>query len=77
MPVFAAVTATGRVLVVDECRRTGGVSEAIFTALIDAKVQATMARVAGHDVYIPLGGAANLVLVQEADILAAAKALLA
>ncbi len=75
--IVAAVTATGRVLVVDECRRTGGVSEAIFTALIDAKVQATMARVAGHDVYIPLGGAANLVLVQEADILAAAKALLA
>ena len=32
---------------------------------------------AGQDVYIPLGGAANLVLVQEADILAAARALVA
>jgi 2-oxoisovalerate dehydrogenase E1 component len=70
--LVAAACATGRVLVVDECRRTGGVSEAVFTALVDAGVQASMARVAGHDVYIPLGGAANLVLVQEADILAAA-----
>lgn len=74
--IVAAARATGRVLVVDECRRTGGVSEAVFTALIDEGVAASMARVAGHDVYIPLGGAANLVLVQEADILEAAKALL-
>ena len=66
------VGATGRVLVVDECRRTGGLSEAIFTALVDRGVHADMARVAGDDVYIPLGGAANLVLIQEADILAAA-----
>ena len=63
--------ATGRVLVVDECRRTGGVSEAVFTALIDAHADVTMARVAGEDVYIPLGGAANLVLIQEGDIVEA------
>jgi 2-oxoisovalerate dehydrogenase E1 component len=75
--IVAAVRATGRVLVVDECRRTGGVSEAVFAALVDRGVSARMARVAGVDVYIPLGGAANLVLVQEADILAAAKSLLA
>ncbi len=75
--IVEAVQATGRVLVVDECRRTGGVSEAVYTALIDAGVAAKMARVAGHDVYIPLGGAANLVLVQQADIVAAAKVLLA
>jgi 2-oxoisovalerate dehydrogenase E1 component len=67
--------ATGRVLVVDECRSTGGVSEGVFTALVDQGVNAAMARVAGDDVYIPLGAAANLVLVQEADILAAALAL--
>jgi 2-oxoisovalerate dehydrogenase E1 component len=52
------------------------VSEAVFATLIDEAVPATMARVAGHDVYIPLGAAANLVLVQEADILEAARALL-
>ncbi|MDP2316120.1 MAG: thiamine pyrophosphate-dependent enzyme [Pseudomonadota bacterium] len=69
------VRATGRVLVVDECRATGGLSEGIYTALIDAGVDAEMARVAGADVYVPLGGAANLVLVQEAEIVAAALAL--
>ena len=68
-------SATGRVLVVDECRATGGVSEAVYTALIDAGVDAKMARVAGADVYVPLAGAANLVLVQEAEIIAAALAL--
>jgi 2-oxoisovalerate dehydrogenase E1 component len=67
--------ATGRVLVVDECRATGGVSEGIYTALIDAGVDATLRRVAGQDVYIPLGGAANLVLVQEDDIFNAAKSM--
>lgn len=70
--VVREVKASGRVLVVDECRRTGGMSEAIFTALVDRGVKAKMARVAGEDVYIPLGGAANLVLVQEPDIYAAA-----
>ena len=74
--LVAAATATGRVLVVDECRRTGGISEAVYTALVDAGVRVPMARVAGHDVYIPLGGAANLVLVQEDDILAAARTLM-
>lgn len=69
-------TATGRVLVVDECRRTGGVSEAVFAALVDAGADVQMARVAGMDVYIPLGSAANLVLIQEADIVNGALSLL-
>ncbi|MFZ5476014.1 MAG: thiamine pyrophosphate-dependent enzyme [Myxococcota bacterium] len=68
--------ATGNVLVVDECRRTGGVSEAVYTALIDGGYRGGLARVAGEDVYIPLGAAANLVLVQEDDILERARTLL-
>ena len=64
--------ATGKVLVVDECRRTGGISEAIFTLLLERGVKAKVARVAGEDVYIPLAAAANLVLVQERDIYDAA-----
>lgn len=69
--------ATGNVLVVDECRPTGGLSEAIFTALIDAGAGDTrMRRVVGRDVYIPLGAAANLVLVQEKDVVEGALALL-
>jgi 2-oxoisovalerate dehydrogenase E1 component len=66
------VTATGKVLVVDECRESGGVSEAVFAALVDRGVDARMARVAGADTYVPLASAANLVLVQEDEILAAA-----
>jgi 2-oxoisovalerate dehydrogenase E1 component len=74
--MVAAAEATGRVLVVDECRRTGGVAEGVFTALVERCPQVRMARVTGDDTYIPLGGAANLVLVQEDDIEAAARAML-
>ncbi len=66
---------TGKVLVVDECRRTGGMSEALFTVLVDAGLRIPMARVTGEDVYVPLASAANLVLVQEPQIVAAARAL--
>ena len=74
--IVREAAATGRVLVVDECRRTGGLSEAIFTVLVDHETKLTMARVTGEDVYIPLGGAANLVLVQEPQIIEAARKLM-
>ena len=64
-------TAVGRVLVVDEGRRTGGVSEGVITALVDAGYTGSMRRVAAADTFIPLGDAANLVLVSEAEIEAA------
>ena len=64
--------ATGRVLVVDETRRSGGVSEGVFAALIDHGFSGPMARVAAQDTFIPLGPAADLVLVTEAEIEAAA-----
>ena len=66
---------TGRVLVVDETRRTGGVSEGIVTALVDAGFDGKIARVASRDSFIPLGDAANLVLVSEAEIERASLAL--
>ncbi len=68
--------ATGRVLVVDECRRTGGMAEGIYAALVDHCPEVRLTRVAGEDTYIPLGAAANLVLVQEDDIDAAVRRLL-
>jgi len=58
----------GKVLVVDEGRRTGGIAEEIFTALDERAPAARKARVAGEDCYIPLAAAANLVLVSEAQI---------
>ncbi len=67
---------TGRVLVVDECRKTGGMAEPIFTALLEGCPEVKAARITGDDTYIPLGGAANLVLVQEAGIEQAARELM-
>ncbi len=68
--------ATGRVLVVDECRTTGGMAEGIITALVEHCPEVKMARVAAEDTFIPLGAAANLVLVQEADIEAGVRELM-
>lgn len=68
--------AAGRVLVVDETRRSGGVSEGILAALVDAGFTGPMARVTSRDSFIPLGDAANLVLLSEPDILSAALTLL-
>jgi 2-oxoisovalerate dehydrogenase E1 component len=68
---------TGRVLVVDETRRTGGVSEGVVTCLVDAGFDGRLARVASKDSFVPLGAAANLVLVQEDEIEAAALSLIA
>lgn len=63
----------GRVLVVDETRRSGGVSEAVITGLIDAGFGGRMRRVTSEDSFVPLGAAANLVLVSEAQIEEAAR----
>ena len=67
--------ATGRVLVVDETRRTGGVSEGVVASLVDAGFDGRLARVASKDSFIPLGDASNLVLLSEAEIEEAALAL--
>ncbi len=65
--------ATGRVLVVDETRRTGGVSEGVLAALVDGGFGGRLARVASHDSFIPLGPAADAVLLDEDTIEAAAR----
>jgi 2-oxoisovalerate dehydrogenase E1 component len=75
--VLAEAERTGRVLVVDETRRSGGVSEGVITALADGGFRGRVARVAAADSYVPLGDAANLVLVTEPEIEAAARRLLA
>jgi 2-oxoisovalerate dehydrogenase E1 component len=70
--ILRAARETGRVLVVDETRRTGGVSEGVLAALVDAGFDGRMARVASKDSFVPLGDAATLVLVSEDEIEAAA-----
>ncbi|MET7420974.1 transketolase C-terminal domain-containing protein [Dactylosporangium sp. NPDC005555] len=68
---------TGRVLVVDETRRSGGVGEGIIAALVDAGYVGVARRVAAVDSFVPLGPAANHVLVSEEQIVQGAKSLLA
>jgi 2-oxoisovalerate dehydrogenase E1 component len=74
--VLREAEATGKVLIVDETRRTGGVSEGVMAALLDAGFHGALRRVASEDSFIPLGPAANTVLVDEAAIEKAAMALL-
>jgi 2-oxoisovalerate dehydrogenase E1 component len=73
--ILREAEATGRVLIVDETRRSGGVSEGIVTELADANFEGVIHRVTSRDSFIPLGEAANHVLLQEAEIEAAARAL--
>ncbi len=69
--VVREARATGRLLVVDETRRTGGISEGLLTGILEAGFQGRVARVCAEDSFVPLGDAADLVLVQQPDIEAA------
>ena len=74
--VLREASATGRTLVVDETRRTGGVGEGIVAELLAAGYRGRLARVASKDSFVPLGDAARHVLLSELEIEAAALALL-
>ena len=55
------------------CRRRrdpahGGVGEGVVTALVENGYTGAIARVASRDSYIPIGDAANLVMLSEDDI---------
>ncbi|MFN8224065.1 MAG: transketolase C-terminal domain-containing protein [Gaiellales bacterium] len=75
--VLREARATGRVLVADETRLTGGVGEGIVTELVAAGYEGRLARVASKDSFVPLGDAARLVLLSEDEIETAARALVA
>jgi 2-oxoisovalerate dehydrogenase E1 component len=68
--------ATRAVLVADETRASGGWSEGVVTALVDAGITTRIGRVTSKDSFIPLGDAAKLVLLSEEEIEAAAYRLL-
>ncbi len=72
--VVAHARRVGKVLVVDETRRSGGVGEAVLAGLLENGFTGLARRVAAHDSFIPLGAAANAVLVSEDDIVSAARA---
>ncbi len=78
LPVDAILDAVGKVksvLIVDECRKTGSLSEELMALFVERAPSCKLARVTGVDTFIPLGPAANKVLVSEADIIDAALAL--
>ena len=68
---------TKRVLVVDEGRKTGGVSEAIVALLCEqCGGEVRVARLTAQDTYIPLGPAADCVLPNKHDVVRRALELL-
>ncbi|MDQ7908496.1 thiamine pyrophosphate-dependent enzyme [Phytohabitans sp. ZYX-F-186] len=75
--ILRAAAAFPRVLVVDETRRSGGVSEAVVTLLADHGYPGRVARVTSDDSYVPLGPAAGAVLLAESQIVDRARTLLA
>jgi 2-oxoisovalerate dehydrogenase E1 component len=74
--ILLAAAATARVLVVDETRHSGGVGEGVLALLVESGYRGKLARVASRDSFVPLGAAANLVLLGEDEIDAAARALM-
>jgi 2-oxoisovalerate dehydrogenase E1 component len=62
----------GRVIVADECRATGGgIADALIAALAESGFRGPMRSVRAADTYVPLGAAANLVLISEQQIVEA------
>ncbi|MFZ9042235.1 MAG: transketolase C-terminal domain-containing protein [Ilumatobacteraceae bacterium] len=74
--VLDHATRLGRVVVVDETRRSGGVGEAIVSGLAEGGYTGRVSRVAAHDTFVPLGAAANLVLVGVDDVVGAARSIM-
>ena len=74
--ILSVANKCNKILVVDEGRKTGGISEAIMALISENVPTAVLKRITGDDTFIPLGAAANLVLVQENDIETAIRSLL-
>ena len=80
LPIDATIEAIGKrknVLIVDECRKTGSPSEELIAEFTDRNLGYNVARITGDDTFIPLGPAANTVLISAADIEKAALNLVA
>ena len=70
--IVAQVNTCGHVLIVDECRETGSISEALVTLICEQANTSNVSRVTACDSFIPLGTAAYNVLPSVDDIVAAA-----
>ena len=71
--VIAALGNCRQILIVDECRRRGSLSEELFTVLHEAKPgHYTIQRLTAEDSFIPLGKAAYITLPSRDQIVAKA-----
>jgi len=69
--VERAIEGCERVVVVDECRQTGGgIADAVLAELVRRGVDPELDSIAAPDTFVPLGPAANAVLIQVEDIVA-------
>ena len=75
--IAAAVADCRNILIVDECRRSGSLSEKLMTILTEAGRGDVTNRITAEDCFIPLGPAAELVLPSKASIIEAARAAVA
>lgn len=66
--ILREASATGNVLIVDETRRSGGIGEALIAELVEGGFGGNISRVASEDSLIPLGDAADLVLLSESEV---------
>ena len=68
--IVAALADCRQVLIVDECRRRGSLSEELFTGLHEARPGFyQLSRLTAHDSFIPLGAAAYTVLPSKQQII--------
>lgn len=75
--IIKALAGCKKVLIVDECRRRGSLSEELFTALHEAKPgHFQVSRLCAQDSFIPLGAAAYTVLPSAQQIIEQALELL-
>ena len=75
--MLAAVADCRKILIVDETRRSGSLSEKLMTILTEAGRGDAVTRLTAEDCFIPLGPAAELVLPSKKSIIDAAKAAVA
>ena len=70
--------ACGAVVVVDECRATGaGIADAVIAHLAEDGYPNPLRSVRAVDTYVPLGPAADAVLVSDRDVVEAVREVLA
>lgn len=70
--LLEAVEGCGKILIADECRRTGSQSEALMALFAERSPDALCRRLTAEDSFIPLGRAATVTLPSRDSIVAAA-----